>query len=119
RGAEQRSAPCLSPRNPMRTPLLFLAHRVPYPLDKGDRIRVYHLLRFLSKRAPLHLACLADEPVEEQARSKLGELCERIAIVEHGPWQRRLGMIASAIRGRSLSEGAFASRELRQVVRQW
>jgi hypothetical protein len=41
--------------------VLFLAHRVPYPPNKGDRIRSFHLLRFLSRRARVHLACLADE----------------------------------------------------------
>ena len=30
--------------------LLFLAHRIPYPPNKGDKIRSYHLLRYLSSR---------------------------------------------------------------------
>ena len=42
--------------------LLYLTHRVPFPPNRGDRIRSYHILKFLSARADVDLACLADEP---------------------------------------------------------
>ena len=48
-----------------RPDVLYLVHRLPYPPDKGDRIRTFHVLEWLSRRAAVHLACLADEPVEE------------------------------------------------------
>src|SRR3546814_10255181 len=35
--------------------LLFLAHRVPYPPDRGDKIRSFHLLKHLAARATVHL----------------------------------------------------------------
>jgi polysaccharide biosynthesis protein PslH len=41
--------------------LLFLAHRIPYPPDRGDKIRSWHLLRHLSEFARVHLACFADD----------------------------------------------------------
>ena len=28
--------------------ILFLSHRIPYPPDKGDKIRSYHLLKALA-----------------------------------------------------------------------
>jgi hypothetical protein len=36
-------------------PLLFLAHRIPDPPNKGDKIRSYHLLRFLATRYRVYL----------------------------------------------------------------
>jgi len=30
--------------------LLFLAHRIPYPPTKGDKVRSYHLLKYLASR---------------------------------------------------------------------
>ena len=48
--------------NRTRPNLLYLVHRLPYPPDKGDRIRSFHLVKCLSRHANLHLACLADEP---------------------------------------------------------
>ena len=40
---------------------LFLCHRLPYPPNKGDKIRSYALLCHLAKRGPVHLACFVDE----------------------------------------------------------
>ena len=28
--------------------LLFLSHRVPYPPDKGEKIRAWHILKYLA-----------------------------------------------------------------------
>jgi len=61
-------------------------HRVPYPPDKGDRIRAFHVLKWLSQRAAVHLACLADEPVTEEVIAGLEPFCERLAVVPVGKW---------------------------------
>lgn len=97
--------------------VLYLAHRVPYPPDKGDRIRNYHLLRYLSRRAAVHLACLADEPVPAEATAALRALSARLAIVPLGNWTRRLRALGFLLRGRTLSEGAFHSPALVDVLR--
>jgi sugar transferase (PEP-CTERM/EpsH1 system associated) len=47
--------------------LLFLAHRVPYPPDRGDKIRSYNILKHLSKRHRVHLAAFADDEADERA----------------------------------------------------
>ena len=74
----------------MPADILHLAHRFPFPPDKGDRIRTYHTLRFLAKRARVHLACLADEPVAPEALAELHNHCVRVAVVPLGPgrWLR-------------------------------
>jgi sugar transferase (PEP-CTERM/EpsH1 system associated) len=101
------------------TNVLFLAHRVPYPPDKGDRIRTFHLLRFLSQRARVHLACLADEPVADETLLALNRHCERVAIVPVGSWSRWFRAGFSLIRGGTASEGAFDIPELWTVLRRW
>lgn len=102
----------------MQADLLFLAHRVPYPPDKGDRIRTFHLLKFLSRRARVHLVCLADEPVAESTRATLERYCHRVAIVPVGK-VRWAYALASLARGRTLTEGAFFSRRLRRILSHW
>jgi sugar transferase (PEP-CTERM/EpsH1 system associated) len=99
--------------------VLLLAHRVPYPLDKGDRIRNFHVVRSLARHASIHLACLADEPVSAEAMRVLSALCVRVEIVEVGNKLRLLKGLGTLVRGRSITEGAFASKRLRQVVRHW
>jgi sugar transferase (PEP-CTERM/EpsH1 system associated) len=102
-----------------RPAILYVVHRVPYPPDKGDRIRTYHLLRHLAERADVHLACLADEPVSDETRAALEGLCARVAVVPLGRWSRWLWALGAAGTGRSISEGAFHSRALRRLVRRW
>jgi sugar transferase (PEP-CTERM/EpsH1 system associated) len=99
--------------------VLFLTHRTPYPPDKGDRIRTYHLLRQLAARGRVWLGCLADEPVPPETHAALGGLCERVAAVPVGRKARWLKALASLAGGASLSEGLFASGELTRVLRGW
>jgi sugar transferase (PEP-CTERM/EpsH1 system associated) len=98
--------------------ILMLTHRVPYPPDKGDRIRTFHILRELGRRSAIHLACLADEPIEPGVREVLEGHCHRVAIVPlgRGRWVRALGSLAL---GRTATEGAFVSAELRATLRRW
>ena len=102
-----------------RPRVLYLAHRVPYPPDKGDRIRTYHTIRTLAERADVDLIALADEPVTDDTRSALNDLCGRVAVVPVGGASRYLRMAGSAARGRSLSEGAFGSPDVARLLRAW
>jgi sugar transferase (PEP-CTERM/EpsH1 system associated) len=102
-----------------RPDVLYLVHRVPHPPDKGDRIRSYHLLRYLSHRANVHLACLADEPVSAESAAALEGLCARVAVVPLGNWSRWLRAPGSLLGGRSISEGVFYSPALVEVLRGW
>ena len=42
--------------------LLYLVHRLPYPPNKGDKVRSYHLLRHLAKRHRVFLGTFVDDP---------------------------------------------------------
>ncbi len=44
--------------------ILFLAHRIPYPPDRGDKIRSWQLLKALAAQARVHLACFADDEAD-------------------------------------------------------
>ena len=41
--------------------ILFLAHRIPWPADRGDKIRSHNLLKKLSEFAPVHVGAFADD----------------------------------------------------------
>ena len=54
--------------------ILFLAHRVPFPPDRGDKIRSHHLLKALAKLAPVHVGCLAESDGDMAQGRELGAL---------------------------------------------
>jgi sugar transferase (PEP-CTERM/EpsH1 system associated) len=99
--------------------ILFLAHRVPYPPNRGDRIRSYQILRFLAARHEVHLACTSDEPWTTSSAEHLAELCPRVFISPPARQRRWLSAAASFIRGRSATQGLFHSRRLGQTIDDW
>ena len=54
--------------------LLFLAHRIPYPPNKGDKIRSWHLLRHLAERYRVHLGCFVDDAQDHRHEPVLRDL---------------------------------------------
>lgn len=58
--------------------ILYIAHCVPWPPDKGDRIRAFYSLRELTKHHRVHLACFTRDARDAEAVS---ELRDRLASV--------------------------------------
>jgi hypothetical protein len=90
--------------------LLFLSHRIPYPPNKGDKIRAYAILRHLRQRYRIHLACHVDDPSDFQycdtLRSELGGECLFLPLSKGVGLRRAL---VSAACNRSLTEGYFGN----------
>jgi polysaccharide biosynthesis protein PslH len=104
---------------PARPRVLYITHRVPYPPDKGDRIRNFHMLRQLSARAEVWLVALADEPVPESTRQALDAVCQVVRILPVSGWGRKVRAGLSAISGGSLTVGAFHEPAVDAVVREF
>ncbi len=99
--------------------ILHVAHRFPYPPDKGDRIRVFHWLKHLARNAKVSLIAFADEPVSQDQFAELQRLVHRIKIIPKKPLSRWWGASRSVMLRRSLSEGVFFSRRVRQTIQSW
>lgn len=48
----------------MKQPLLYLCHRIPYPPNKGDKIRSFNQLAYLSEHYDVYLGCFIDDPAD-------------------------------------------------------
>ena len=59
----------------MMATILFLAHRIPYPPNKGDKLRAYQVLNHWTKRHTVHLGCFIDDPEDLQHCDLLRERC--------------------------------------------
>jgi sugar transferase (PEP-CTERM/EpsH1 system associated) len=73
--------------------VLYLAHRIPYPPDKGDKIRSWRTLEHLATRFDVHLAAFVDDPADFQHRKFLEGVCETVALV---PLNRQWATVRSA-----------------------
>lgn len=92
--------------------ILFLTHRFPYPPNRGDRIRSYHMLRYLSEHADVWLGTLSAQPPDKESSEVLARLCKGTLIEHWHPHWKWLRAAWSFLCGRTLSEGLFHSRRL-------
>jgi sugar transferase (PEP-CTERM/EpsH1 system associated) len=60
--------------------VLFLSHRLPFPPDRGDRIRSFHMIRHLARHHRVSVAAVADEPVAPEHVRALEEFCESVDV---------------------------------------
>ncbi|MFN4019271.1 MAG: TIGR03087 family PEP-CTERM/XrtA system glycosyltransferase [Erythrobacter sp.] len=95
--------------------ILFLAHRVPFPPDRGDRIRSHHLLKALARLGPVHVGCFGEG--DSSADAALARFAASHRIV---PRTKPLPLagIAAVLAGKPVSLTAFHSRELESWVRE-
>ena len=94
--------------------LLFLAHRIPFPPNKGDKIRSFHLLRHLAARHEIHLGAFVDDPADWQYRDALAPYCKSVKLVPLRPLRARLASLAGLLTGEALTLPYYRNRELRQ-----
>lgn len=62
--------------------LMVLLSRIPYPLEKGDKLRAYHLVRRLARTHEVFLFCLSDGPVQASDVDHLRQFCAHIEVVK-------------------------------------
>lgn len=77
--------------------ILFLAHRIPYPPTKGEKIRAYHILSHLARTHVVHLGCFVDDPGDWRHADRLRTLCAEChfaGLSRARAWRRALGALA-------------------------
>lgn len=80
--------------------ILFLSHRIPYPPNKGDKIRSWRLLEHLARNFRVHLGCFIDDEADWAYTDKLREMCSSTYFAPLNP---RIAKIAS-LRGLAAGE---------------
>ncbi|NCT82149.1 MAG: TIGR03087 family PEP-CTERM/XrtA system glycosyltransferase [Comamonadaceae bacterium] len=83
--------------------ILYLVHRLPYPPNKGDKVRSYHLLKHLAARHEVHLGSFIDDPDDEQHLPRVRELCESLHVARLNPRVAKLLSLRGLLRGEALS----------------
>lgn len=87
--------------------ILFLAHRVPFPPDKGDKIRAFHMLRHLTTGHDVWLGAAADDPEDLRRLPEAVRGCRDACVVPLGRVRRACSMAAALASGAPLSVARF------------
>lgn len=95
--------------------ILFLAHRIPFPPDRGDKIRSHHILKALARLAPVHVGCFADDPADRASEGDLAGLAASHLLLDREKSLAWAGL-ESLARGMPLSVTAFHDTRMARWV---
>jgi len=98
--------------------LLYLVHRLPYPPDKGDKVRSYHLLQHLLAGHRVFLGTFIDDPQDELHVDTVRALCAGAHFARLVPRGARLRSLGALVRGDPLTLGYYRDPGLARWVRQ-
>ncbi len=104
---------------PRKPRVLLLAHRLPYPPDRGDRIRSYHLLKHLSRDFDVAVACVSDDPVWLQHHQLLRTMAQRVTIQPISPNWSRVRGFSALFKGQPVTPAWHYRVGLAQSILQW
>jgi len=99
-----------------KEPILLLVHRIPYPPNKGDKIRSFNLLKFLSKSYDVYLGAFIDDPDDKKYISKVEEYCKETCLIEINPGQRKLASLSGFFSNQPLSLPYYKNRKMQTWV---
>ena len=96
--------------------IFVLLSRIPFPIEKGDKLRAFHQIRCLAKNNEIILCALSSSPVHPEALKVLSDFCSEIHLI---PTQKR-GLIWNATKaffnGKPFQVGYFYRRSAQKKI---
>lgn len=99
----------------MKHEILFISHRMPFPPDRGDKIRSHHVLKRLATLAPVHVATFADDERDIAEEVELAAIARSYCLVRRVK-PLVLAGVQAVVRRRPVSLAAFDHAELAQYI---
>ncbi len=96
--------------------LVFVLSRVPWPLDKGDKLRAYFQMKELAKRHEITLIALSEGEVHKEAKAKLSEFCSEIYFFKLNAFSRFFNIGAAFLSGRPFQCGYFFNATVKKRI---
>ena len=96
--------------------LLFLVHRMPYPPNKGDKVRSFHLLQHLAQRHRVFVGTFIDDPDDEAHIPKLRAMCAGLHVSRLNPLRARLASLSGLCTGEALTLPYYRKGDLSRWV---
>jgi sugar transferase (PEP-CTERM/EpsH1 system associated) len=100
-----------------RPPLLFVTQRLPWPPNKGEKIRSHRFLTHLVERFDVHLGCCIDDPADTVHIPAVRDVVASLHVAMIPPGQKLLRAVPGFIGGAPLSFAAYTPGGLRRWVR--
>lgn len=97
--------------------ILYLCHRIPYPPNKGDKIRAFHQIKAMAVKHQVDVFTLADDPGDWTHRTELMQYCRELTVSRLHPRTARLKALPFLLTRMPMTLPYFYSAELASSVR--
>ena len=95
--------------------VLYLVHRLPYPPNKGDKVRSFHLLKHLAAKHRVFLGTFIDDPDDAQHIDTLRSMCAGLHVEPLHPRFARVRSLSGLLTGEALTLPYYRSAALAAV----
>ena len=96
--------------------ILLLTHRIPFPPNKGDKIRSFNLLKHLASRHEVHVAALIDDARDLVYADDVRRLAKTFVFADISERSRAGSALRGFAAGSSITVAHFYSRDLQQQI---
>jgi len=97
-----------------KEPLLFLCHRIPFPPNKGDKIRSFNILKKLAENYDIHLGCFIDDPFDKQYVDGLKKYCASVFHLDQNKTIAKLKGLTSLLTGKPITLPYYFDKRMQQ-----
>ncbi|MGV6860395.1 MAG: glycosyltransferase [Putridiphycobacter sp.] len=98
--------------------LLVVTSRFPFPLEKGDKLRAYHQIKFLSQRFEIILCAVSDVKVEKEWIEELEKFCDSIHVFRLKKWVQIKNLIGNIFSNRPFQIAYFYQKSIQKAINQ-
>jgi sugar transferase (PEP-CTERM/EpsH1 system associated) len=96
--------------------LIFISHRIPWPLNKGEKIRAWNIIQYLRPKFRIHLGCVVDDPADMAHIAQMQTVCETVGAFPIDRTMQKLKALSRLRPGRPLMPDFYHSPSLQKWV---
>ncbi len=90
--------------------------RIPYPLEKGDKLRAFHQIRCLSKNNEIILCAINDTKIHIEARKTLQKYCKSINFFTISRFSIIFNILKAFLFGKPFQVGYFYNSKAKKKI---
>ena len=102
----------------MKPTLLFLVHRIPFPPNKGDKIRSYNMMKELSQDFDIHLGCFIDDENDLGYEPELLQFCKSVKCIQQNKLMCKVKGLQGFLSNEAITLPYYQSAEMQQWTKE-
>lgn len=99
-----------------KAPILYLVHRIPYPPNKGDKVRSFNILKVLAEHYEVHLGTFVDQEEDWTYLGELDQWCASVKAIGLNPARAKIASLRGLATGEALSLPYYRNGQMQAWV---